>query len=146
MKRVFKNAKIVDVVACEVREGAILVEDGVIAAEERDMSSHADDLRYMVALYLAGPLDEGLVCPFPKSTRLVDVAIENGVIQIELSDFGNFMTDSQFSIAAACISKTFLHHFGAASVIVKSGVRTITMNGENIILFDSATPETTEGG
>lgn len=121
-------------------------EDGVIAAEGRDLSGHTNDLRYLTALYLAGPLEEGLVCPFPRSTRLLDVSVSNSSIQIELSDFGNSMTDSEFSLAAACLSKTYMEHFHIDDVTIKSGARTITMNEKNIILFDSAIPETTEGG
>jgi len=121
-------------------------EDGVITAESRDLSGHTNDLRYLVALYLAGPLEEGLVSPFPRSARLVEAKTISSSVQIELSDLGNTMTDSEFSLAAACLSKTCMQHFGASSVTIKSGARTITMNEANIILFDTAIPETTEGG
>lgn len=120
--------------------------DGVIASEKRDLSGHTNDLRYLTALYLAGPLEEGLVCPFPKNTHLTEITKTNGAIQIELSDFGNSMTDSEFSLAAACLSKTCMENFSANSVTIKSGARTITMHEKNIILFDTAIPDATEGG
>ena len=120
--------------------------DGVIASEERDLSGHTHDLRYLTALYLAGPLEEGLICPFPRSTRLIEAKQTDDTIQIELSDFGNSMTDSEFSLAAACLSKTCMEHFSADGVTIKSGARTITMHEKNIILFDTAIPDTTEGG
>ena len=121
-------------------------EDGVIAAEDRDLTGHTSDLRYLTALYLAGPLEEGLVCPFPRNTRILEANAENTAIQIELSDFGNSMTDSEFSLAAACLSKTYMEHFGTDKVTIKSGARTITMSEKNIILFDTTILETTEGG
>jgi len=120
--------------------------DGVIASEVRDLTGHYGDLQYLVSLYLAGPLEEGLVCPFPRSTRLVAAAITNNTVHIELSDLGNVLTDSEFSLASACLAKTCILFTDSTAVTIKSGVRTITMNTQNIVLFDNAIPEATEGG
>ena len=119
--------------------------DGVIAAESRDLSGHNGDLQYMIALYLAGPLEESLISPFPRNTRLIEAKKQNSTIHIELSDLGNSMTDSEFSLAAACLSKTCMLFADGTDVTIKSGVRTITLNAENMVLLDSAIPEPTEG-
>ena len=65
---------------------------------------------------------------------------------IELSDLGDSLTDSEFSLAAACLSKTCMLYTGSSDITIKSGVRIITMNADNMILLDTVVPETTEEG
>ena len=67
--------------------------DAVIRAESRDLLGHRNDLKYMLGLYLAGPLEEGLVIPCSKSTRLLSVTNDGGKILIELSDHNTSLTD-----------------------------------------------------
>ncbi len=74
-------------------------QDGVIHSEARDLSGHRNDLRYMVGLYLAGPMEEGLIAPFTRTTRLLSVAQSGSTISIELSDHTVSMTDAEFSLA-----------------------------------------------
>ena len=119
--------------------------DGIIASEDRDLTGHSSDLRYLVALYLAGPLDEDLISPFPRKTRLLEDEVINNRIRIELTDVGNTLTDAEFSLAAACLARTCIEHTQCLDVTIKSGARSITINAENVIIFDSAIPETTEG-
>ena len=52
----------------EYRYGA---EDGVISSEQREASGHANDLRYLLSLYLIGPSSDELVSPLPWGTRLL---------------------------------------------------------------------------
>lgn len=119
--------------------------DGVIASEGRDLTGHNDDLQYLIALYLAGPLDEELISPFPRKTRLVQAQKDTHSVYIELSDLGSTMTDAEYSLATACLAKTCMPFAAVDEVTIRSGARTITINAENIILFDSAITENTEG-
>lgn len=121
-------------------------EDGVIASEERDLTGHHKDLQYLISLYLAGPLEEGLISPFPRNVRLVEAKTLNSKVYIELSDLGNSMSDSEFSLASVCLAKTCMPFSETNAVTIKSGARTITINMNNILLIDNAIPETTEGG
>lgn len=115
--------------------------DGVIASEGRDLNGHSGDLQYLIALYLAGPLDEDLISPFPKKTRLVEAERQPGSVLIELTDLSSTMTDSEFSLAAACLAKTCIPFVGVNEATIRSGARTITINAENIILSDTAATE-----
>ena len=119
--------------------------DGVIVSEGRDLTGHDEDLQYLIALYLAGPLDEELISPFPRKTRLVQVEKTNQSVLIELSDLGSSMTDVEFSLAAACLAKTCISFADVTEATIRSGARTITINTENAILYDRAAPENTEG-
>lgn len=121
-------------------------EDGVIAPEKRDLTGHHNDLRYLVSLYLAGPLNEELITPFPKNTRLISVQVEENTVQIELSEQGSSLTDSAFSLACACLTLTCLDYTACTEVTIISGERTITMNSESIVLFDAPLPQESTGG
>lgn len=119
--------------------------EGIISSEGRDLTGHSKDLQYLVALYLAGPLDEDLISPFPRKTRLLEEEYQNDRIRIELTDLGNTMTDSEFSLASVCLAKTCMEYVSAKDVTIKSGARSITINSKNVVLFDTATPENIEG-
>ncbi len=121
-------------------------EDGVIRAESRDITGHRSDLRYIVGLYLAGPLEEGLESPFSKSTRLVSVQKSGETIQIELSDQNQDLSDASFSLACACLTLTCMDAFSCTEVTVTSGERSVTMNENSIMLFDTLLPQEATGG
>lgn len=118
-------------------------EDSVIASETREASGHAADLSYLLSLYLAGPLDEGLVSPFPRGTRLLSVQEEDDTLLLEISDTEDSLSESRFSLACACLTMTCLELSAAGNVIITSGERTITMTRDSFLLSDGTVPETT---
>ena len=120
--------------------------DGVIRCEFRDLAGHRNDLRYMVGLYLAGPLDEGLTHPFPRATHLLSVNQENNHVSIELSGHSSILTDSAFTLGCACLTLTCLEFTGCQQVTVTSADRTITMDAEQILLFDAMPQHENTGG
>lgn len=118
--------------------------DGVIHAQSRDLANHRNDLRYALGLYLAGPMEEGLVKPFTRATRLLCAESADDRIYIELSDHGKSLTDAEFTLACACLTMTCMDLLPCTEVTIVSGERCITMNGDNILLFDI--PQETIGG
>ena len=126
----------------EYRYGAA---DGVIAPEVREASDHVGDLSYLMALYLMGPSDEELVSPIPRGTRIYSAVQENNTVTLTLSDASQTLTDSEFSLACACLTMTCLDITGAEQVTITSGSRSTTMSRDNLMLTDiSATTEATE--
>lgn len=121
-------------------------ENGVIASEKRDISDHAGDLSYLLSLYLIGPLDEELESPFPKTTRLTSVRDNGETMQVVLSNIGSALSDSEFSLACACLTLTCLELSNATEVTIISGERTVTMTRESLVLYDGSSTETTNGG
>lgn len=117
----------------------------IIVSESRDLTGHSRDLQYLVALYLAGPLDEDLISPFPRKTRLQEQEVNGSSLRIELTDLDSTMTDAEFSLAAACLAKTCIAYMLCQDATIQSGTRSITINADNVIMFDSAIPENTEG-
>ena len=120
--------------------------DGVIRTEIRTLSGHRQDLQYLVGLYLAGPLDESLISPFPKSVHLLSVEQTGTAIRVELTDQTRIMSDSEFSLACACLTMTCTQFTGCDSVTVISADRTLTMNVDSILFLDPLPQQETTGG
>ena len=120
--------------------------DSVIQAERRDLIGHQGDLKYMVGLYLAGPMEEGMAIPFSKSTKLLSVQQNGQSILIELSDHTNILTDSEFSLACAALAMTCMDFTDCEDVTISSGSRSITLQADDIILSDNLPQQETTGG
>ena len=121
--------------------------EGVISSEPRDLTEHRGNLKYILGLYLAGPIEEGLVSPFPRNVQLQSVTSAEGTLQIELSDLGTSMSDAQFSLACACLTLTCTDVSSYREVTVISGSRNLTMNADSLLLYDDVSAEQpTNGG
>ena len=118
--------------------------DGVIASEQREASGHRRDLNYLLALYFMGPNDEALSSPLPRGVRFVKVGHDGTTVTLELTDTAQSMTEAEFTLACACITMTCLSITEAEIVTIISGSRTVTMNQDNLTLYDSNTEATEE--
>ena len=121
-------------------------ESGAIQTEARDLLGHLDDLRYMVGLYMAGPMDENLLVPFSKSTKLITAQQNGSRVYIELSDHTNALTDSEFTLACTALTLTCMDFTECSDVTITSGYRTMTLNTDNIILTDTLPQQESSGG
>ena len=121
-------------------------EDGVICTETREILSHRNDLKYILSLYLAGPLSEGLMIPFNKSTRLLSLSQNSDELIVELSDHTNSMTDSEFSLSCAALTLTCAEISTCQQITINSGTRSVTMNPDSITLFDTLHQQKNIGG
>lgn len=120
--------------------------NSVIHPESRELSSHRNDLKYILSLYLAGPMEEGLISPFPKNTRILSVQQAESEILIELTDLSIAMTDSEFTLGSACLTLTCLDLTSCSTITVHSAERTISMNSDNIVLSDIIPQQESSGG
>ena len=125
---------------------AYFEDEGIIHSEFRELTGHRSDLHYMVGLYLAGPMDEDLLDPFTRQTRLLDLQQKDSRILIELSDHTKSMSDSDFSLSCACLTLTCLEFTGCQSVTIASGDCTVTMDRDHIILQDTLPNQENTGG
>ena len=128
------------------RSNPYFEEGGVIHSESRDLTGHRGDLQYMLGLYLTGPMEDGLLFPFSRQTRLLSVQIQDSELHIELSDHTKSLSDSEFSLSCACLTLTCLDFTQCQSVTIVSGGRTVTMNRDNIILQDILPAQENTGG
>ena len=120
--------------------------DNVIVPEQREISGHGGDLHYMISLYLVGPLDDSLVSPFPKGTRLLETQQNGMELLLTLSDSAAALSDSAFSLACTCLALTCMSFTNAETVTVSSEERVMTITTDNLLLSDDSTglTETTE--
>ena len=117
--------------------------ESIIVAEQRDITGHAHDLKYLLSLYLMGPLDEELTSLFPGTTRIASTVLDENILTIELIAADKDMTESQFSLACACMSMTCLELTNAETVTIVSGERSITLSADDLLLFDDPIPTET---
>ena len=111
--------------------------NGVIASENREIGD-SGDLSEILTLYLAGPLDNALVSPFPSQNRLLEVSLENGTLTVLLSQHFSTLDGTKMTIACACLAKTCLELTDAQQVTIISDSFSITLNSASITLFDDS--------
>ena len=114
---------------------------GVMDSEQRYVSTHAEDLEYLLSLYFVGPMDEDLISLFPDQTRLLSVESQNHHLLVTISDAAGIMDDSQFTLACACMTMTCLELADYETVEIICGERTVTMGRENLLLYDEIVTE-----
>lgn len=118
--------------------------DSLIQSENRDLGEKQGDLSYLLALYLIGPSGEELTAPLPEDTTVQSVRKIGSTIVLRLSDTGQDLTDSQFTMACACLALTCLDQSDAAEVTIHSGERSITMSRDNLAMIDPPISPTEE--
>lgn len=117
--------------------------DCPIAWEEREVAGHRDNLKYLLSFYLMGPISKGLVSPLPRGTLLYTITQEGAGLTIEISNTSSLLTDSEFSLACACLSMTCMELTNAENVTITSGSRSLTLSWDNLLLNDSVSTEET---
>ena len=115
--------------------------DGAIGSELRDVRGHEQDLNYLLGLYLEGPLDETLQTPVPGKSypRILDLEIVGDALHIRLSDLSTVRSDSEFTMASACLTKTCLELTNVQALLIESGNRSVRMNPANLKFYDEST-------
>ena len=117
--------------------------DSPIAGEEREVTGYRDNLKYLLSFYLMGPVSSGLVSPLPRGTTLYTITQEGAELTIEISNTAALLSDSEFSLACACLSLTCMGLTGAENVTIVSGSRSLTLSRDNLLLNDPVTHEET---
>ena len=113
-----------------------------IGTEQREATGHRNDLRYFLAMYLMGPAQESLSSLLPSRTQILSLEERDSQLVIRLSNLDEVLSDSDYSLACACLTLTFLELSGLQGITVESGSRSITMNQDNIAYFDTVLQST----
>ena len=111
---------------------------GIITGEIRELSQNASDLTDTLALYLVGPLDEGLYSPLV-GMKLLSVKERDGQLQIRLSEPPEPLSDAAFSLGAACLTLTSLELADLSQVTVTCPEHSVTMDRDNLLFLDNIT-------
>lgn len=121
--------------------------DGVIAAENREITSSNPDLTYLLSLYMKGPVDEALKLPLPNGTRLAEISMEDGCLTLVFSMELSYLEGMDLSIACACICYTCFSLTDAELVRIEAPAAdygtpvSVTCTRESFLLFDDTNTE-----
>jgi len=116
-----------------VRENYQKDMEQMIATEVREASGHREDLSYLLALYSMGPSEENLKSPIPRNTLIIPTARTDDSIELGLSESAQTLTDSEFTLAGACIALTCMGLIDVQQVTVICGDRNMTVQ-DNLLL------------
>lgn len=116
----------------------------VIASEIREASGHRDDLPYLLALYSMGPSEKGLYLPFPANVHIIPTEHTEAGIVLSISEVSDSMTDAEYTLASACLAMTCMELTQASQITVICAERAVTINQENLMMFETAHQKTTE--
>lgn len=122
-------------------------EDGVIRAEIREAKGFdaGSELFDIINLYFKGPEDSSFQSPFPADVTLKRCSINDGVLQVILSNHISQLEGFDLTIACACLTKTLLEITQADAVEIRAeGGRmgdsiSVTMSHETLLLLDTCT-------
>lgn len=113
--------------------------------EDRQITSQATNLRYLLSLYLQGPLDDNSVSPFPANTQLVKLDVYNRQFFIQLSQEFGELSGIDLTVACTCISLTCFDLADVDRVTVFTPASEdypaveVTLSREDLTLTDTAT-------
>ena len=111
---------------------------GVITSDARDISHPADDLAYLLTLYLEGPIDQDLYSPFPDGTAVNRLKLQEGCLTISLSEHFSDLEGLDYTIACTCIALTCFSLTEVESVEITSENQTLPLNRDSVALADTA--------
>ena len=118
-------------------------EDSVISSELRDVQSRADDVSYVIRLYLNGPVSDELYSPFYSDTTLFGAERVEDTLYITLGGKQiNQKSQLQFTVACACLAKTCFSLTDVSEIHINtlirdnSGMEALVFTKDNLILWD----------
>ena len=109
-------------------------EDGVFAIETRVINYDTYDYQKLVEEYLRGAKIDSCISPFPPGTTLVNLAVKNRDISIQLSMHMALQSQADIIVCCACLCKTLFALPDVKTVTFSIEEREI--NGEASITFD----------
>ena len=118
-------------------------EQSILGSEIREAPGHEENLSYLLALYLEGPVDQDLISPFPRKSAVEEYRFSDQTLEIIMNERFADMDDLQHTIASACIAQTFFELTDAEQIIIKYtsvryGSKTISLTKDSLVLTDNA--------
>ena len=120
-------------------------DDGVIAAESREVSERSNTLTYVLSLYLRGPLDADLKAPFPTSTKLLSVTQDGSTLCVTLDSTFTALKNMELTIACSCIARTCFSLADVTQVQIRSIAPNSADSVNMVISVDSLLLEDNSG-
>ena len=116
----------------------------VIGQDNRDISFAGEDMRYLLQLYLEGPVSDELYSPFPEGLRLVGIIQEEDSLTISLSPEFLSLEGIELTLAGACLAKTCFSLSDVSRIRIQCDTKTWDYHRESFLFSDSNTSHPTE--
>lgn len=94
--------------------------DGVVTWEARDISGNESATRYLLSLYLQGPLDESLRSPFPADCKVIGLTQNHSEITIILNGKFTALKGMDLTLGCICLARTCMSITGAETVHIQA--------------------------
>jgi hypothetical protein len=123
--------------------------EGTIGSETREGSGHRNDLRYLITIYLQGPMDPQLRTLFPAGCQVTKIHLEDRQLTVSLNAVLSQLNDMEMTIASACLSKTCMGLADVDTVHIEAHALdgkilfTRSFTADNLLLEDT-NPQPTE--
>lgn len=114
------------------------IDNGVIAAEDRNIEGSDQSLEFLLKLYLEGPISQDLRSPFPKGTALENLDRDGDTIIITLSEPFGMLENLEYIIACASVASTCFDLTDSDTVTIIAGQSEMTLTRDNLVLTDHA--------
>lgn len=95
------------------------VESGVITSTFVNTDAASDDYITLLKLYFNGPTNYDCISPFPAGTTMEEFSFDNNKVQIVLSPHMATITDSELTVALACLTRTVLEMTSASTLQIE---------------------------
>lgn len=101
-------------------EPAYTGSDGVFAPEQRELEGIREDLGAIFELYCQGPITPGLENPLPSAASLLSYSLKDDTLTLVFSAELSQLDGIEMTMAAGCLTRTFLGLTGAEKLVLKS--------------------------
>ena len=98
----------------------VFFSEGAIGAETRESAGHRQDLSYLLALYLQGPMDDSLLPAFPIGSKLSVISHRDGELTVYLYTMASSANEMDLTISCACLAKTCMDLADADIVTIEA--------------------------
>ena len=123
--------------------------DGVVASEQRESTGYEDTAK-LLDLYLQGPLDPKLRSPFPAGITVIQLALNETVAEIALSQQLADLSGYDLTLACACLAMTVMELTQAEAVQISAEDKTlwgnpfIMISKDQLVFLDTGATEAME--
>lgn len=117
--------------------------DGIIACENRSITSPLSDPESLLNAYFAGPQDEKLTSPFPRDSAVVRWEMRDDTLLLTMSEQFGALSGVDLSIACACICRTFTELLPVSQIQLKlsegllAGKSELVFSPDSFSLYDN---------
>lgn len=120
--------------------------DGVISSETRDPAGYRNNLRYLLTLYLRGPVDEKLVSLIPEGSQIMELNRTESDVTMTFNSTFTSLQGLDLTLTCVCLARTCFALTEVATVRIMaqstdgSIVMDETLTRQQLVTFDTPLP------